>query len=172
MRCDACGRTLARADVVCGCDEAKAARSLGAAQHLDTQLARAEAAAPFRCPACQRRFGAVQLRGVPVTPPPPWYHLSETRLRGCPHCRTPLVLRHLPLRLQRTTLPLGLILVAVLQRPLLRLAGLDDRYGTLLAVVLVGTALVILLYVAIVGYWRSRGDQDSYVRDPHSSAPP
>lgn len=170
-RCEACGRTLAGAGAVCGCDESRSARALGAAQNLDYQLARAEAAAPFRCPVCRRRFEVVQLRRIPITPAPPWYHLAENSARGCPHCATALVSRHLPLRLQSALLPMSLILIAVLQRPVLRLAGVDERYSTALAMALVVAALVILLYAGIVGTWRARGDQDSYVRDPRYSPP-
>lgn len=171
LRCEACGRALTGADAVCGCDESRAARALGAAQNLDSQLARAEAAAPFRCPACQRRFAAVQLRRVPIMPPPPWYRLTEFSARGCPHCRTPLASRHLPLRFQSTLLPMSLILVAVLLRPVLRLAGVDERYISALAITVMVVTLAVMLYIAIVGAWRARGDQDSYVRDPRYSPP-
>lgn len=168
-RCEACGRALASADAVCRCDESRAVRALGAAQNLDTQLARQEAAARFRCPACARRFNAVQLKMVSLPASAPWYRPTISG-QACPHCATALVSRHLPMLLQSRTLPLALIMIAMLQKPFLALIGVSRSLAQVIAAGVVIAAVCLLLYAGIVGAWRARRDENTYVRDPRSGS--
>lgn len=171
-RCEACGRALASADAVCRCDESRAVRALGAAQNLDTQLARQEAAARFRCPACARRFNAVQLKMVSLPAAVPWYRPAISG-QACPHCGAALLSRHLPALLQSRTLPLALLFIGVMQKPLLGLIGVGRGLAQAIAVGTMVAALCVLLYIGIVGAWRARKDENAYVRDPRfGSSPP
>lgn len=169
LRCEACGRVLASGNAVCGCAESRAVQALGAAQNLDTQLARREAAARFRCPACTRRFDAAQLKPVAVPSAAPWYRLQISG-RACPHCGTALVSRYLPMALQSPSLPLGLILVAMGQKLVLAAFGVDRAYAQAIAIVVIAVALGLLIFGGIAGAWRARRDENAYVRDPRSGS--